>query len=189
MAGRRALKLLHDLAAASLMRLEVWWRLGRGELSLPFEFLLHHGLSSNPLSTLAGWLGSGGVALLAAFVPLLAFVAMRAVLRRDPWAEAATLVVGTALFTFALIPRGVADWLCALVLVVFALRVGIIAVVTGPLTRIVLVATPYTLDTDRFYFDNTPLAIVVVGGAALLAWRVARGRPAEPGGGAAARAA
>ena len=45
------------------------------------------------------------------------------------------------------------------------------------MARPLLLATPYTLDPASFYFVNGPVALLVVGGLVVLAWRAVREPP------------
>lgn len=159
---------------AGLGLAESWWRWRTGDPVFFFEFLVEPGLSGSPLTVLAAWISALAVVPIAAFVPLLVFVAVRAVLRHELVSEVVALIVGGALLSLATDPRLALGFLLAAAGAFLALRVGLIAALTCLMVRPILLATPFTLDPRSFYFVNTPLVVVVLGGLAVLAWHTVR---------------
>jgi hypothetical protein len=161
------------IAAPALVECRL--RIAAGDPTLFSQFAFGAGMTGNPLLLLNAWASAVAVLLLAAFVPLLVFVSVRALLRHERTSELVAIAISTGLLSLPIDPRLLGGILLAAAVTVLALRVGVVAAFACLAIRPVLLATPYTLDPRSFYFVNAPLAIALLGGLAVVAWWTVRG--------------
>lgn len=133
---------------------------------------------NSPLDVVQAFAGALTIMGVVVFIPLLIYAWLLPLLRSPLAAEVVAVVITiglTLLFTAG--GFTVSGLLLGAMLALLSLRVGIVAAIAAAMFWPIPISGAYTIDSDRFYFSNTLVALGVYGCVALLAWRAAVRRP------------
>jgi hypothetical protein len=156
----------------TVLRLGVPWHL--------WEPVFAQWMLLSSLQVLQAFAGALPIMGVVVFVPLLLYAWLLPLLRSPIAAEAAAVVLTTGLaMLFTTEGFTVSGLLLGAMIALLSLRVGIVAAIAAVTFWPILISGAYTIDSSRFYFTNTLVALGVYGCVAVLAWRAAVRRPAS----------